>query len=191
MKLLLTTLTLGAALCLASGARADNSLMPPPDNRCSLSAGAPVIDYGEQSRWQLQEIHAGQSVSPGKRTVTVNAICPYSQSMRMRLNGDKAANGNLRYGEQGNVSLRFVEAQLDGQDVQLVTTTPDGVLNGAPGSNLLWQPGVSVAATRNGQLIKGKSFTARIEIEPMMPESAARVSARQVSEANLTLELMD
>jgi hypothetical protein len=198
MKNIFTPLVLGLALFLPTHAFAaspgiieSGSGILPIDKRCSLSAGVTVIDYGTQSRWQLQEAGNGQNVSPGKRTLMVSVVCPYTQTMRLRLIGDKAANGNLRYGERGNLSLRLVEAQLDSQDVQLATTTPDGIMNGTSGSARLLQPSVGVAATRNGQLAKGKNFTVRIEMEPMMPESAARVTTRQISEANLTLELIN
>ncbi|RTF43319.1 fimbrial protein [Serratia marcescens] len=196
MKLLLTTLTLGVALCLANAPRAalpaaDGGLTPPPDNRCSLSAGAPVVDYGVQSRWQLQDTGGPQRVTPGKRSLQLNVVCPYSQSMRLTLRGERAGNGELRYGERGSVALRLLDAQLDGQGVQLAATTSDGVLSGGGQDSLQLLPGNGFAAVQNGRLLKGKSFTARIELEPVMPESAARVSARQVSEANLTLELMD
>lgn len=196
MKLLFTTLTLGVALCLANAARAalpaaDGGMTPPPDNRCSLSAGAPMIDYGVQSRWQLQDAGGPQRVTPGKRSLQLNVVCPHSQAMRLMLRGERAGNGELRYGERGSVALRLLDAQLDGQGVQLAATTPDGVLSSGGQDSLRLLPGNGFAVVQNGQLLKGKSFTARIELEPVMPESAARVSARQVSEANLTLELMN
>ncbi|UUW17347.1 fimbrial protein [Serratia ureilytica] len=197
MRTFFTTLALGLALSQPAeaisalhGTTTDNAILP-IDTRCSVSAGAPVIDYGTQSRWQLQDVAGGQKVTPGKRMLMVSVVCPHTQTMRLTLRGDRAGNGDLRYGDRGSVSLRLLEAQLDGQNVQVAATTPDGMLSGAPESSLLLQPGNSLVATLNGQPAKGKSFTARIELEPVMPESAARVSARQISESNLTLELMD
>jgi hypothetical protein len=198
MKTLFKTVVLGLALSQSAeaisalhGTTADRASILPIDTRCSLSAGAPVIDYGTQSRWQLQDVDGGQKVTPGKRMLMVSVVCPYSQILRLTVRGDRATNGDLRYGSRGSASLRLLDAQLDGQSVQVATTTPDGVLSGAPVSSLLLQPGNSIAATHNGQLAKGKSFTVRIELEPVMPESAARVSAREISESHLTLELMD
>ncbi|WBF46154.1 fimbrial protein [Serratia rubidaea] len=194
MKLLFTTLTLGVALCLVGAVRAalpDTDLTPPPDSRCSLSAGAPVIDYGVQSRWQLQDAGGPQRVTPGKRSLQLSVVCPYSQTMHLVLRGERAGNGELRYGERGSVALRLLDAQLDGQSVQIAAATPDGVIGGAGQTSLRLQPDSGFTAVQNGRPLKGKSFTARIELEPVMPESDARVSARQVSEANLTLELMN
>lgn len=196
MKILFTTLTLGVALCLAGGARAvlpvaDNGMTPPPDNRCSLSAGAPVVDYGVQSRWQLQDDGGSQRVTPGRRSLTLSVVCPYSQTMRLTLRGDMAGNGELRYGERGYVVLQLTDAQLDGQDVQTAAITLDGTLSGGEQTSLRLLPGNIFAAVQNGQLARGKRFTARVEIKPVLPEQDARVAARQVSEASLTLELIN
>lgn len=198
IRTIFPTLVLGLALSQSAeaisslhGTHADVPSIMPIDTRCSLSAGAPVIDYGTQSRWQLQDADGSQKVTPGTRTLTLSVVCPYSQSMRLTLRGDRAANGDLRYGERGSVTVRLLDMQLDGQNVQVARTTPDGMINGAAESSLLLQPGNSFAATHNGLPIKGKSFTAHIELEPVMPESAARVSARQTSESQLTLELMN
>lgn len=196
MKLPFTTLMLGVALFLVGAARADlrdagSGLTPPPANRCSLSAGAPVIDYGVQSRWQLQEAGDPRQVTPGKRSLVLNVVCPYSQTMRLMLRGEPAGNGELRYGERGSVKLLLTDAQLDGQSVLLAATAQGDVISGDAKSSLQLRPGHGFAAVQNGRLLKGKSFTARIELEPVMPESNARVSARQVSEANLTLELIN
>ncbi|CAI1934601.1 Uncharacterised protein [Serratia liquefaciens] len=163
----------------------------PVDTQCSLSAGTPVIDYGTQSRWQLQDVAGSNAVTPGKRTLILNVVCPYSQTMRLALRGDRAANGDLRYGEQGSVNIRLLNFQLDGQNVQVASSAQAGLLDGAPESSLMLQPGKVFAVVQNGQLVKGQSFTARVEIEPIMPESAARIASRQVSEAHLTLELID
>lgn len=162
----------------------------PGDTRCSLSASSPVIDYGTQSRWQLQDATANQGVTPGKRTLTVNITCPFSQTMRLALRGERSQDGELRYGDKGSISARVLDGQLDGHNVSLVTTTPSGIINGSPVSALHLQPDGSFAAAKNGQLAKGKSFSLRMQLEPVMPESAARVASRQVSESNLTLELI-
>ena len=163
----------------------------PIDARCSISTGVRVIDYGTQSRWQLQDVGGSQQVTPGKRTLMVSVVCPYTQTMRLSVRGDKAGNGDLRYGERGSVSLHIQNAQLDEQDVQLTKTTPDGVPGGSSVSQLRLQPGDIIAATRNGIITKGKRFTARVELTPVMAEGDSRVSARQYSEANLVLNLMD
>jgi len=163
----------------------------PSDMRCHLSASAAVIDYGSHSRWQLQDVGGGQQVSPGKRMLMVSVVCPYSQTMRVMLRGDRASNGNLRYGDRGNVTMRLLDAQLDGQNIPVATTTADGRVSGAAETSMSLQPGNGIVAMHNGQPAKGKTFTARIQLEPVMPESDARISARQITESSLDLDLMD
>ena len=162
----------------------------PADTRCSLSAGAPVIDYGSQSRGQLQVGDNPQALSLGKRTLMVNIGCPFPQNMRLALRGAQGVNGDLLHGDRGSVNVLVLDAQVDGQAVLLSRTTPDGVLQGGAETGLRLQPGNNFAATQNGHFVQGKSFTARIEIEPVFPESATRVSARQTSESLLILELV-
>ena len=162
----------------------------PADTRCSLSAGAPVIDYGSQSRGQLQTAGNSQTLTLGKRTLMLNIGCPYSLNMRLALRGAQAQNGDLLHGDRGAVKILVLDAQVDGQTVLLTRTTPDGLLQGGAETGLRLQPGDNFAATQNGHLVQGKSFTARIEIEPLLPESATRVSTRKTSESLLILELV-
>lgn len=163
----------------------------PIDTRCSLSVSAPVIDYGSQSRWQLQDAGGAQMLTPGQRSLMVSVVCPYTQTLRLSLLGDRAANGDVRYGKHGSVNLHIVDAQVDGQSVPVATLTPQGTVEGAPSANLRLQPGQNFAAAKNGKLVKGRSFNARIEIEPVMPQRDAQVTSRQTNESLITLELMD
>lgn len=160
------------------------------DSRCNLSLENAVVDYGTMSRGQLQEVASiTRALSPGKRILMVNAVCPYTQAMYLTLRGEAAANGNLRYGDRGHMHVHLMDAQLDGQMVQVATTTFDGVLNAQPSSTLTLQPGHTFAAVIGGGVAKGRSLILRLEIEPILPENEARVSSSRVSEAKLTLNL--
>lgn len=164
----------------------------PVDTRCNVSLGSSVVDYGVLSRWQLQDAAGDRnSVTPGKRTLMLSVACPYSQKMRLILRGERAVSGDLRYGERGSMTVKLLDAQLDGQSVQIVGTTPDGAINGAATDSRLLQPGQTFAVSAKGQLAKGKVLTAHLEIEPILSKAEARVSSRQTSEANLTVELME
>ncbi|PVZ84275.1 fimbrial protein [Serratia sp. S1B] len=162
----------------------------PVDRQCALSISTPVVDYGSQSRWQLQETAGGNGVTPGKRMLMLSVICPYSQTMRLALHGNRAANGDLRYGNHGKVTIHLQEAQLDGQNVQLANITPNGTFT-AVRDSLDLQPGSNFGVIQNGQLAKGKNLTVRIELEPEMTKNSVGVSQRQNNEATFTLELMN
>lgn len=189
-----------AGLCIsammpASAAKFDvnplGELTMPIDNRCEMSVSMSNIDYGVNSRGQLQDV-AGQKVSFGKRSLTMSIVCPYSQLMRVVLRGSqRTGDDQLQFGDRGGMSLRVLNAELDGQSTELTSINAEGTLKGASSDNLYLRPDFGMMATRNGQAIQGKSFTARLEVEPVMAEKEARVSAPKVSEANFSLELIN
>ena len=185
MKMLMTIGVLGVLLVRSVAALAASDASPaivqpvlPADTQCSLSAGSSVIDYGSQT------------LTLGKRMLILSIACPYARNMWLTLRGNVAANGDLLYGARGSVRIRIMDVLIDGHTVQLTSTTSSGVLEGGEASDLRLQPQKGFAATQNGQLVKGKTFNARIEVEPVFPESATRVSTLQRDEASLTLELM-
>lgn len=198
MKILLKIALLGLVLTQPAVAELPRPIGPPVvlpqlpvDTRCEVSTSSPVIDYGNLSRGQLQDRAGGRQLTPGQRTMTLNVTCPFSQTLRLKLLGDRAANGDLRYGHRGSLSLRIVNARLDGENVQMAANRGNGRQDKAGRSELSLQPGDSITVIRNGQPARGKNFTARIEVEPVIPLSAARASARETSEARITLDLID
>lgn len=161
----------------------------PPDTRCRLSVSNPVVDYGMMSRWQLEDIGVG-SVSPGTRSLTISVVCPYSRTMSLRVEGE-ASEGGLRYGEHGTTHLHLLDAQLDGNAVELRSVTPAGVITDSGGYRLALNAGQRLAPVIQGRLAEGKTLTARLEIQPVLAEGDAHVSSRQRSETMLTLTLDD
>ncbi|WP_213878244.1 fimbrial protein [Pseudomonas sp. dw_358] len=173
-------------LTLESAARAATMTLP-VDVRCTVSFGNDQVDYGTVSRWQLQDAQTGpHEVTFGKRTLMLSVICPYSQTIRLRLYGERNASGDLRYGDRGRLILRLSDAQLDGKNVQLVSSRPDGVVEGSTHDSLWLQPGQVFAPG-----IDGKALTARIEIEPILPETEARVGSLRSSESRFRIELKE
>lgn len=134
-----------ALLMGVTGGSAADPIMPPgleaspmptlpPDTRCRLSVSNPVINYGMMSRWQVEDIGAGR-VSPGTRSLTVSVVCPYSRTMSLRVEGENR-EGGLRYGEHGTTRLRLLDAQLDGNAVEVRTVTSAGVITESGGHRL-------------------------------------------------------
>lgn len=183
--------SLSAAASAPSGSPLNGSIAMPGDTRCDLIVSTPVIDFGTQSRWQLQAVAGERQVSPGKRTLSFSALCPFTHRMAIAVSGARAQDGYFRYGDQGSLRIRLFDAQVNGQSAELALLTPAGAINGDAAAAVSLQPGSRIAVVRNGQIVNGKSFTARLEIEPVMPESAARVSSRQSNESGFTFELLD
>lgn len=186
MKTIVITLTL--TLALSANAFADAP--PPADHQCHTSAGTAVIDYGNQSRWQMQEL-GGQKVTPGKRTLQLNIVCPYTQPLRMRLRGEQASNGDLRYGERGSIMLQIYDVRLDDRPLPIALASQDGALLGPAAPSLMLRPGNDFSPVSNGQAAQGKRLTARIDITPVLEESDARSAVRRSSDAKFSLELAD
>lgn len=161
----------------------------PIDNLCQLSVSNPNVDYGVLSRWQLQNV-TDRYLSFGRRTFTLSVACPFSQTMRVVLRSNRSHEGQLQFGEQGHMSLRVLDAELDGKSTELSSINAEGTLKGVSKDYLYLRPDLGMVATQNGQSIKGKTFTARLEMEPVTTEKAASVTSLQVSKANFTLELI-
>lgn len=186
---LLMGVTSASAAELIPPPELEDSPMPtlPADTRCSLSVNNPVVDYGIMSRWQLEDMGTG-SVSPGTRSLTVSVVCPYARTMSLRVEGE-GSEGGLRYGEHGSTRLRLLNAQLDGNGVELRTVTPAGVITESGGYRLALNAGQRLAPVMHERLVEGKTLTARLEIQPVLTEGDARVSSRQHSETIVTLIL--
>lgn len=190
-----------ALLIGVTGASAADPIMPPglesnptstlpPDKHCSLSVSNPVVDYGMMSRWQMEDMGASK-VSPGKRSLMVNVVCPYSRTMILRIVGEGSELGGLRYGEHGTTRLRLLDAQLDGNIVELRTITPAGVITESGGHILALNAGQRLAPVMQGKLAEGKTLTVQMEIQPVLAEEDARVGSLQRSETMLSLTLDD
>ncbi|MFQ1681644.1 hypothetical protein ACK08B_17490 [Pantoea dispersa] len=177
---------LGLTLLLCQNALASLPTLPQvaQDTPCSLSLGTQEVNYGRQTRYQLTDAGGGQ-LSPGKRELLLGVVCPYSQPMKLALRGDRALDGALRWGEHGSVRLRLYDARLDGQPVALLQEQ-----SGQSSESLLLRPGEPFSAVQNGNVVEGKTFTAQLEIVPLLPESASRVALQTDNEARLTLELL-
>ncbi|WP_223271347.1 hypothetical protein, partial [Buttiauxella sp. B2] len=70
-------------------------------------------------------------------------------------------------------------------------TSQSGGLLSAPGSTLTLLPGAMFSPVTGNTLAQGKVFNARLEIEPVLTDSDARVTRSQSNEANLSFELME
>lgn len=178
-----------AAPIMPSGQGASPMPTLPPDTRCRISVSNPVVDYGLMSRWQLEDIGAG-SVSPGTRSLTVNVVCPYSRTIALRVEGERRGAG-LRYGEHGATRLRLLDAQLDGNTVELRTVTSAGVITENRGHRLALTAEQRVAPVIQGRLAEGKILVARLEVQPVMAAGHARVSSRQRNETMIKLVLAE
>lgn len=198
MRIITITLLLGLAVSQFASAR--QSVEPvltgrqqnvqPVDNRCTVSVSNGTIDYGTQSRWQLQESsEVSQGLTPGKRQVMVNVACPYTQEMRLTVHGEPNRRGAFRYGDNGRMHVKIVSAQLDNQPVPIALSTTEGLLLENPTENREIEPEQTFVPVIKGKSAQGKILSFRLDLEPLITDSEARVSSQQISEANISVEL--
>lgn len=182
------------ALLIATGSAgaAGFGVMPelPVESRCTLWVSSPVVDYGQLSRWQLQEMPGGK-VTLGRRSVTLSVACPYTQTIKLLVQGDASEHGGLRYGRHGYTRFRLLDAQLDGNPVELRPLSQAGLPMDTHGQVLPLAAGQRITPVVQGRLAEGKAFMARLEIQPVMTEDEARAPSRQRSESTLTLTLVN
>lgn len=188
-------LVMATSGCLAAGpvsVSSDPGAIQMPDARCQMSVSNSNVDYGLQSRWQMQDVDGtSQAVTPGKRQLSVTVICPYTHAMRLTVLGDRTPRGEFRYGDTGKLLVRVISAQLDGQTVSVALSTPEGLLRSAPQDTLVVLPNQPFSAVTGNQPAHGKALNVRLEIQPMVTDNDARVSSRQVSESTLSVQFAD
>ncbi|EKS7202330.1 hypothetical protein O8H67_000938 [Enterobacter asburiae] len=163
-----------------------------PDARCQITSSTTDLDYGAKSRWEMQDMSdRSQSVTLGKRRISLSVVCPYTHNMSIKVMGDRNVRGGFRYGESGELQVRIVQAQLDGLDVQVGLSMPSGSLVGSPKDSLALLPEQTFSAVRGNQAVQGKAFIVLLEIQPVLTDTGARVSSRQTNTSNISFELVD
>lgn len=164
----------------------------PVDSRCQISTSNSNVDYGLQSRWQMQDVDgSSQAATPGKRQLSVTVVCPFTHDMRIKVMGERNIRGGFRYGTAGELRVRIISAQLDGESVSIALTTSGGAMLGAPQETLALLPNQTFSAVRGNQPAQGKAFNVRLEIEPVLRDQDARVGSRQANESSLSFEFAD
>ncbi|MBB1202752.1 fimbrial protein [Enterobacteriaceae bacterium 89] len=158
----------------------------PVDPRCTLSVGNSEIDYGRQSRGQLQL--SGSTYSPGKRVMLLSVICPAPRVMTLAVQGERARDGSLSYGENGRLRVRIRDAQLDGHPVEL-----RDISHGQPPSQsvLPLKADSRIEVTQNGLPVSGKTLTAQLELLPELSMEEATVNRSTEFQSRFSLDVIN
>ncbi|RZT36315.1 DUF1120 domain-containing protein [Cupriavidus agavae] len=177
---------------LALGAHGQVTIGAPPPavpgETCQLSLSEPDIDYGGLTRGRMQE-HGAQAYSLGKRRLMLNVNCRTPVRIGIRLQAP-AAGQDYAFGSLGRVGVRLERAQLDGHSVMVGTADTPGTLPAAYGPSAPLTPGRVVVPVQGGGLVTGSRFSANIEVDPFLPQDAARVRNRTPFETNGTFEVI-
>ncbi|MVW72520.1 DUF1120 domain-containing protein [Bordetella sp. 15P40C-2] len=111
--------TLLTVLCTTSVASLAQS------SACSLEISDRIVDYGSIARVELLSREHQGKAALGERVVTLWARCESPQRIGLSYNSASAAPTDSKV----NVSLRILNAQLDGKSISLVSNKdPDKIL---------------------------------------------------------------
>ncbi|MGP3121104.1 hypothetical protein ACTVOR_14800 [Serratia nevei] len=169
----------------------DNHLRDHPhDARCDISVSNPNIDYGVMTPWKLDNIGNG-NLSLGTRIITLNITCPYARGMKLLIHGNSVNHNRFRYGNQGILYIRILDAQLDGYPVELLALTQkaSSLQDTAPITNV--DVGQLLTPTTQGKLVDGKVFTIRAEVQPVLEVGNYHITSPQRNETIITFSLVN
>lgn len=169
--------------------RSTEQLLPPIDSRCNIDVGNQHIDYGNMTRYQLQNVpDSSTALTPGERTLSLSASCPSARAIAFTLLGPRGADGKLRYGTQGALLVRMDDAAVDGKKVQLLVQNRQGQSAPLlPEDSIQLNPGQKIVAMREGKVVQGNILTARLTLLPVLPSSSTQVATQTTSEGRFTL----
>ena len=164
------------------------SIAPPPEN-CQLVVSEADMNYGAMTRYRLEQGTHGQEMSLGKRRIALSVSCRTPVRLAVRFRGP-SAGADFLFGRQGKVVMRLVEPRLDGRNVLVGTAQGAGMMPVAPSSGARFMPDQAIVPVEGGQPAVGTQFSATVEIDPMLPQEAARVRNRTPLELDGTFEVL-
>lgn len=150
---------------------------------CVVSSATPQVDFGRQSRGQLKAVPGG--MSPGSRMMTVSLACNVSQPLKLRISGTATGNHFL-FGDDGQLKITAVKAQLDGKPV-LLQRKKDGV-HGNEVSSFPFEllPEDVMVPFVSGQQASGVHLTVVLQLDPVLGPKASRPTQQTEKQLQLT-----
>lgn len=156
---------------------------------CSINAGPDTVDFGSRSRGQLQNIQGG--LTPGTRTMTLNAGCTLARTMKIRIDGSARGDKFSWGGTDSILQITASHALLDGKSVQLLLINAAGVPQGKSADALSFAPGEGLVAAMHGVPVSGKQLSMVLEMVPLLGEQDSRPRQRTYPEATLHVNLVN
>lgn len=177
-----------ALLCLMAGmtfatAAPAPVMTPVTIPSCVVSSGTTLVDFGRQSRGQLKDVPGG--MSPGSRMMTVSLVCNVVQLLKLRVSGATSGNHFL-FGDDGQLTVTAVRAQLDGKPVQLQRKNDAGRGGGLSGPPLRLLPDDVMVPVVSGQPAEGLHLTVMLQLVPLLGPKASRPTQQAEKQQQLS-----
>ncbi|HGN0626941.1 DUF1120 domain-containing protein [Achromobacter xylosoxidans] len=155
---------------------------------CDIRASSSEVDYGEIHRGAVFPRADTAPGSLGKRKIMLTAVCRQATTFALRLEGPVSPGGELQFGKSGHFIATVKDATVDGNGVQLTSSgSTSGTTRGV--SSRLSPADAVMASAANGVPVKGKTFSASIEIDTYVGESDTRARDRMLVEGHGTLSV--
>ncbi|CUI38998.1 hypothetical protein [Achromobacter xylosoxidans] len=155
---------------------------------CDIRASSSEVDYGEIHRGA---VFPRADVAPGalgKKKIVLTAVCRQATTFTLRLEGPASPDGAFQFGRTGHFIATVKDATVDGNGVQLTSSgSTSGTSRGV--SSRLSPTDAVMASAANGVPVKGKTFSASIEIDTYVGESDTRARDRMLVEGHGTLSV--
>lgn len=126
---------------------------------CSLMLNQPNVDLGKSQRSTLIDNRDADGLVRLKtRAITLNVFCNDPSTISLSFIGQQLSFDSFRFASYGGFKLKIVSLVVDGVSANLVSHGNSGKIES------YFKPNDNLTPSLNGNAIKGKSFTAQVEV---------------------------
>lgn len=160
---------------------------------CTVLLSDPTVDFGAMRPGTGKDADTMRP-SPAQRVYTVACKAPTQMNLVFRTTPAGTAHTAhtphtgtheaLNFGDAGTYRIRVVDAQLDGNAVQLARLSAIGQAPGeALAGELVLKPNDIIAPTDGQQLLRGAHLSVTLQISARVPADARRVAQQRTLNA--------
>lgn len=158
-------------------------------NECKISLSDANVDFGRIMQPGANDtLGAGNMHVLGKRSITLNAICPKEAKLVLSLRGAQLGE-QFKFAKKGNININLSNAQLDGHRVELAKIEAPGSVPTSSGPSVIAVPGDMVIPVSVGMPAQGSVLSIQVEISPIVPVAELRTREATTMESNVSFEV--
>jgi hypothetical protein len=143
-----------------------------PDD-CQFNLSQPVLDYGLMNR-TIRPDSAPERIL-GERRLSLSLNCSQPVDLSLFYQAMAATAERFHFAERGSYQLRIRDAVLDGRSVDIGLITAVGQPPAVTGLSLIWRPEHGVVPVQAGVPLKGRSFSAQLDLTAWVQEQGMQV----------------
>ncbi|VVE75725.1 DUF1120 domain-containing protein [Pandoraea sputorum] len=157
--------------------------------QCQVWVSTPEVTYATVAKEGLiPNPKHENSLAFEHRQVQVSVICDAPSNMIVGFQDIRGGGKAFRFGHAGHLRLRVEQPQLDGNPITLNKVSSLDDTPGVAASALRVGPGESITPTPE-RFAPGRQLSFLLDIEPVIPTSAARPASLTEFESELSLSV--